>query len=111
MAQRTPGSSCHAWPVRLGDKLLPARRRQTSSVNRISNVWAATTRGIANFDIQLSTPNTAAMATFSSDLLWEITKYQGSSTLVKRPQSGGIQFSRDPLNLKNQYSRKVRRPH
>ncbi|KAK3202418.1 hypothetical protein GRF29_161g1151256 [Pseudopithomyces chartarum] len=46
------------------------------------------------------------MATFSSDLLWEITKYQGSSTLVKRPQSGGIQFSRDPLNLKNQYSRK-----
>jgi hypothetical protein len=66
---------------------------------------------IANFDIQLSTLTTAAMATFSSDLLWEITKYQGSSTLVKRPQSGGIQFSRDPLNLKNQYSRKVRLPH
>ena len=51
------------------------------------------------------------MATFSSDLLWEITKYQGSSSLVKRPQSGGIQFSRDPLNLRNQFSRKVRLLH
>lgn len=63
---------------------------------------------IANFDIQLSTLTTAAMATFSSDLLWEITKQQGSATLVKRAQSGGLQFSRDPLNLRNQYSRKVR---
>ena len=48
------------------------------------------------------------MATFSSDLLWEITKFQGSSTLVKRAQSGGVSFSRDPLNLRNTYSRKVR---
>lgn len=30
-----------------------------------------------------------------------------SSTLVKRKQAGGVSFSRDPLNLKNQYNRKV----
>lgn len=48
------------------------------------------------------------MATLSSDLIWEVTKQQGSSTLVKRAQSGGVSFSRDPLNLRNQYSRKVR---
>lgn len=27
--------------------------------------------------------------------------------LVKRKQAGGVQFSRDPLNLTNVYSRKV----
>lgn len=31
-----------------------------------------------------------------------------SSTLVKRKQAGGVQFSRDKLNLRNQYRRKVR---
>jgi len=28
--------------------------------------------------------------------------------MVKRAQTGGVSFSRDPLNLKNQYNRKVR---
>ncbi|KAF2004454.1 ribosomal protein L28e [Amniculicola lignicola CBS 123094] len=48
------------------------------------------------------------MATFSnisSDLIWEVTRGQ-SSSLVKRKGAGGVQFSRDPLNLKNQYRRK-----
>ncbi|KAF2181893.1 ribosomal protein L28e [Zopfia rhizophila CBS 207.26] len=45
------------------------------------------------------------MATLSSDLIWEITR-GSSSTLVKRKQGGGVQFSRDPLNLRNQYRRK-----
>jgi hypothetical protein len=46
------------------------------------------------------------MATLSSDLIWEVTR-GNSSTLVKRKQAGGVQFSKDPLNLRNQYSRKV----
>ncbi|KAL6703125.1 hypothetical protein ACN47E_010187 [Coniothyrium glycines] len=41
--------------------------------------------------------------TISHDLAWEVTKGH-SATLVKRPN--GVQFSRDPLNLKNLYSRK-----
>ncbi|KAF2272744.1 ribosomal protein L28e [Westerdykella ornata] len=45
------------------------------------------------------------MATVSSDLIWEITR-NTSSNLVKRKQAGGVSFSRDPLNLRNQYSRK-----
>ncbi|KAJ4302727.1 hypothetical protein N0V90_001617 [Kalmusia sp. IMI 367209] len=45
------------------------------------------------------------MATLSSDLIWEITR-GNSSTLVKRTQAGGVQFSRDPLNLTGSYSRK-----
>ncbi|KAF2652120.1 ribosomal protein L28e [Lophiostoma macrostomum CBS 122681] len=45
------------------------------------------------------------MATLSSDLIWEVTR-GNSSTLVKRKQAGGVQFSKDPLNLRNQYSRK-----
>ncbi|ORX92293.1 ribosomal L28e/Mak16 [Clohesyomyces aquaticus] len=45
------------------------------------------------------------MATLSSDLIWEITRGT-SSTLVKRKQAGGQQFSRDALNLKNSYRRK-----
>ncbi|KAF2474291.1 60S ribosomal protein-like protein L28, partial [Lindgomyces ingoldianus] len=46
------------------------------------------------------------MATnISSDLIWEITRGH-SATLVKRKQAGGQQFSRDALNLKNQYRRK-----
>ena len=49
------------------------------------------------------------MATLSSDLLWEVNRGLGgtSSTLVKRKQAGGVQFSRDQLNLRNKYSRKV----
>lgn len=41
----------------------------------------------------------------SSDLIWEITRSQ-NAFLVKRKTSGGYQFSRDPLNLVNQQSRK-----
>jgi len=41
--------------------------------------------------------------TISHDLAWEITKGH-SATLVKR--ANGVQFSRDPLNLRNIYSRK-----
>merc|ERR1712029_1193127 len=51
------------------------------------------------------TAHTVKMATFSSDLIWEITR-GNSATLVKRAQSGGVSFSRDQFNLKNQYSRK-----
>ncbi|KZM19380.1 uncharacterized protein EKO05_0002898 [Ascochyta rabiei] len=42
-------------------------------------------------------------ATISHDLAWEVTKGH-SATLVKR--ANGVQFSRDPLNLRNVYSRK-----
>ncbi|KAH6622071.1 ribosomal L28e protein family-domain-containing protein [Boeremia exigua] len=42
-------------------------------------------------------------ATISHDLAWTITKGH-SATLVKR--ANGVQFSRDPLNLRNIYSRK-----
>ncbi|KAF2811168.1 60S ribosomal protein-like protein L28, partial [Mytilinidion resinicola] len=46
------------------------------------------------------------MATnISSDLIWEITRGH-SANLVKRKAAGGVQFSRDPLNLKNVYRRK-----
>ncbi|KAF2715342.1 ribosomal protein L28e [Pleomassaria siparia CBS 279.74] len=41
----------------------------------------------------------------SADLIWEVT-HNYSSSLVKRKQSGGVQFSRHPLNLRNQYTRK-----
>ncbi|KAK4501319.1 hypothetical protein PRZ48_007127 [Zasmidium cellare] len=41
----------------------------------------------------------------SNDLLWEITR-SNSSFLVKRKQAGGVQFSRDPMNLVNKHSRK-----
>ncbi|KAF2841579.1 ribosomal protein L28e [Patellaria atrata CBS 101060] len=41
----------------------------------------------------------------SYDLIWEITR-QNSSYLVKRKQAGGVQFSRDPLNLTNKHSKK-----
>jgi len=41
----------------------------------------------------------------SPDLLWEVTR-SNNAFLVKRKQSGGVQFSRDPLNLTNQHSRK-----
>ncbi|KKA20225.1 60S ribosomal protein L28 [Rasamsonia emersonii CBS 393.64] len=41
----------------------------------------------------------------SSDLIWEITRSQ-NAFLVKRKTNGSPQFSRDPLNLVNQHSRK-----
>ncbi|TQS37405.1 hypothetical protein Golomagni_02124 [Golovinomyces magnicellulatus] len=41
----------------------------------------------------------------SADLIWEVVRPQ-NSFLVKRACSGGIQLSRDPLNLKNIHSRK-----
>ncbi|RKF74242.1 putative 60S ribosomal protein L28e [Golovinomyces cichoracearum] len=42
----------------------------------------------------------------SADLIWEVVRPQ-NSFLVKRASSGGVQLSRDPLNLKNIHSRKV----
>ncbi|RMZ83803.1 hypothetical protein DV738_g1006, partial [Chaetothyriales sp. CBS 135597] len=41
----------------------------------------------------------------SSDLLWEIVRNQ-NAYLVKSRAAGGVQFSRDPLNLTNQHSKK-----
>ncbi|KAI0850983.1 ribosomal L28e family protein [Daldinia vernicosa] len=41
----------------------------------------------------------------SADLIWEIVR-KNNSYLVKRKESGGVQFSRDPLNLTNVHSRK-----
>ncbi|KAL1584428.1 hypothetical protein WHR41_06368 [Cladosporium halotolerans] len=41
----------------------------------------------------------------SSDLIWQISR-KNNSYLCKRKQSGGVQFSRDPLNLTNKHSRK-----
>ncbi|KAH9887545.1 60S ribosomal protein L28 [Xylariomycetidae sp. FL2044] len=41
----------------------------------------------------------------SADLVWEIVR-GNNSFLVKRNDAGGVQFSRDPLNLTNKNSRK-----
>ncbi|KAK4569885.1 hypothetical protein LTR86_002854 [Recurvomyces mirabilis] len=41
----------------------------------------------------------------SPDLIWQVVR-KNNAYLVKRAQSGGIQFSRDPLNLVNKHSRK-----
>ncbi|KAI1405791.1 60S ribosomal protein L28 [Hypoxylon fuscum] len=41
----------------------------------------------------------------SADLVWEIVR-GNNAFLVKRKESGGLQFSRDPLNLTNKNSRK-----
>ncbi|KAF4637165.1 hypothetical protein G7Y89_g925 [Cudoniella acicularis] len=41
----------------------------------------------------------------SADLIWEISRSQ-NAFLVKRAQSGGVRFSRDPFNLVNIHSRK-----
>ncbi|KXL48435.1 hypothetical protein M433DRAFT_104506 [Acidomyces richmondensis BFW] len=41
----------------------------------------------------------------SSDLIWEITRHN-NAFLCKRKQAGGVQFSRDPMNLVNKHSRK-----
>ncbi|ORY63576.1 ribosomal L28e protein family-domain-containing protein [Pseudomassariella vexata] len=45
------------------------------------------------------------MSTVSADLVWEIVR-NNNSYLVKRNTGGGVQFSRDPLNLTNKHSRK-----
>ncbi|KAF2666234.1 ribosomal protein L28e [Microthyrium microscopicum] len=42
---------------------------------------------------------------FSADLLWEVTK-GWNSYQVKRRSGGGVNFSRDPLNLLNKQTRK-----
>ncbi|KAK4548451.1 hypothetical protein LTR36_009361 [Oleoguttula mirabilis] len=41
----------------------------------------------------------------SPDLLWECCRTR-NAFLTKRKQAGGVQFSRDPLNLLNKHSRK-----
>ncbi|CAJ2509898.1 Uu.00g057980.m01.CDS01 [Anthostomella pinea] len=41
----------------------------------------------------------------SSDLVWQIVR-SNNSYLVKRKEAGGVQLSRDPLNLTNKHSRK-----
>ncbi|KAJ2985132.1 hypothetical protein NUW58_g5701 [Xylaria curta] len=41
----------------------------------------------------------------SSDLVWEIVR-SNNAYLVKRKASGGVQFSRDTLNLTNKHARK-----
>ncbi|KAF2719623.1 ribosomal protein L28e [Polychaeton citri CBS 116435] len=41
----------------------------------------------------------------SPDLVWEAVR-NNNAYLVKRKQAGGVQFSRDPLNLVNKHSRK-----
>ncbi|KAF2858175.1 ribosomal protein L28e [Piedraia hortae CBS 480.64] len=41
----------------------------------------------------------------SADLIWEVTRPY-NAFLCKRKQSGGVQFSRDPMNLTNVHNRK-----
>ncbi|KLU87899.1 ribosomal protein L28e [Magnaporthiopsis poae ATCC 64411] len=45
------------------------------------------------------------MSNVSADLIWEVVRSQ-NAFLEKRKTGGGIQFSRDPLNLTNKHSRK-----
>ncbi|KAI9718966.1 MAG: hypothetical protein M1812_003851 [Candelaria pacifica] len=45
------------------------------------------------------------MENISADLVWELVR-PNNSYLVKRRSGGGVQFSRDPLNLMNKHSRK-----
>ncbi|KAL0931624.1 60s ribosomal protein l28 [Colletotrichum truncatum] len=47
----------------------------------------------------------AALPNVSSDLIWEVVRGQ-NAFLVKRADAGGLQLSRDPLNLINKHSRK-----
>ncbi|KAI4135184.1 MAG: hypothetical protein LQ347_000889 [Umbilicaria vellea] len=42
----------------------------------------------------------------SADVIWEICR-ANNAYLVKRTSGGGVQFSRDPLNLVNKHSRKA----
>ena len=52
---------------------------------------------------RINTHTDTMAATISHDLAWEVTKGH-SASLVKR--ANGVQLSRDPLNLRNVYSRK-----
>ncbi|TLS29126.1 hypothetical protein PpBr36_00505 [Pyricularia pennisetigena] len=45
------------------------------------------------------------MSNVSADLIWEVVRNQ-NAFLEKRNTNGGVQFSRDPLNLTNKHSRK-----
>ncbi|KAI9796814.1 MAG: hypothetical protein M1833_005957 [Piccolia ochrophora] len=45
------------------------------------------------------------MTNVSPDLVWELCR-SNNAYLVKRKTGGGVQFSRDPLNLTNKHSRK-----
>ncbi|KAG5947837.1 hypothetical protein E4U60_002614 [Claviceps pazoutovae] len=48
---------------------------------------------------------TPALSNMSSDLVWEIVR-NSHCFLSKSNSNGGVQFSRDPLNLTNKNSRK-----
>ncbi|KEY67307.1 hypothetical protein S40285_00464 [Stachybotrys chlorohalonatus IBT 40285] len=48
---------------------------------------------------------TATLPNISQDLVWEIVRHN-HAFLVKSKRNGGIQFSRDPLNLTNINTRK-----
>ncbi|PHH49347.1 putative 60S ribosomal protein L28e [Ceratocystis fimbriata CBS 114723] len=45
------------------------------------------------------------MSNVSYDLIWEVARNQ-NSFLVKRKTNGGVQLSRDPMNLTNVHSKK-----
>ncbi|KAI9887748.1 MAG: 60S ribosomal protein L28 [Watsoniomyces obsoletus] len=45
------------------------------------------------------------MENLSTDVIWELCR-NNNAYLVKRRTGGGVQFSRDPLNLMNKHSRK-----
>ncbi|KZL64921.1 ribosomal protein L28e [Colletotrichum tofieldiae] len=47
----------------------------------------------------------ATLPNVSSDLIWEVVRSQ-NAFLVNRNDAGGLQLSRDPLNLVNKHSRK-----
>ncbi|EXF82555.1 ribosomal L28e family protein [Colletotrichum paranaense] len=47
----------------------------------------------------------ATLPNVSADLIWEVVRAQ-NAFLVNRNDAGGLQLSRDPLNLVNKHSRK-----
>ncbi|KAK5108296.1 hypothetical protein LTR62_008611 [Meristemomyces frigidus] len=47
----------------------------------------------------------ASADNLSPDIIWQVVRNR-NAYLVKRNQAGGVQFSRDPLNLLNKHSRK-----
>ncbi|KAL6864332.1 ribosomal L28e/Mak16 [Trichoderma novae-zelandiae] len=49
----------------------------------------------------------ATLPNISSDLIWEVVRnYNSYLHKTGAPKNGGVQFSRDPLNLTNVHSRK-----
>jgi len=46
-----------------------------------------------------------AIDNISADLIWEVVR-NNNSFLTKSKRNGGVQFSRDPLNLINKNTRK-----